>query len=130
MVLFGEGSSSPRVIDGKSGRGITLLLTKIRGLSGRVEGLVVPDQLRGARVQNMIKENGQWNEVLIRESLLPCDAVDILNIPLSRANLEDEIIWAINNKGKFSEKSAYHLAVALEDSKESSASGCDYSKSF
>ena len=43
------------------------------------------------------------------------EAEAICQIPLSRRNVNDTIIWLHNSKGEFSVKSAYHVARNLGD---------------
>ena len=57
-----------------------------------------------------------WNVSTIRASFLPFEVETILKIPLSHDLPEDKIIWIGNNRGNFTVKSAYHLALNLLDS--------------
>lgn len=84
----------------------------------------VPDELKGRRVKELIKSNGEWDTTRIKREFLPLDEEDILAIPLSQTAGKDEIIWDTDSKGIFSVKSAYQLAVNSQRAKEASGS-CD-----
>lgn len=84
--------------------------------------LVVPEMLKWGRVEALILGNGEWNVPLIKDSFIPADAEEILSIPLGGQNRKDEVVWALDSKGVFSVKSAYHLAVQLNSANEASGS--------
>lgn len=84
--------------------------------------VVVPDRLKGRRVSELINPNGEWNEEEVRRNFIPSDAEDILTIPIGTPQSKDEIIWAIDSKGVFKVKSAYHLANKIQRAKEASGS--------
>lgn len=48
---------------------------------------------------------------LIKNPFHQGDVEDILSIPLSQFEFEDEITWSLKSKGVFTVKSAYHLAI-------------------
>ena len=65
------------------------------------------------RVAELIdKVNGVWNEPVVRSWFLPCDAEIIFSLPLCQSWPEDQLIWHFFADGKFSIKSAYHVARA------------------
>lgn len=53
-----------------------------------------------------------WREDLVRALFFVEDAGKILTIPLSSHKPDDKTYWACTKSGKFTVKSAYHLAVA------------------
>lgn len=55
-------------------------------------------------------DNGEWKAHLIRDIFLEHEVDSILSIPLSTTLLEDKLLWTAVANGKFSVKSAYHLA--------------------
>lgn len=85
--------------------------------------VVVLAAMKGRRVCELILDNGDWNEPLIKNLFIPSDAGDILSIPLGLPSERDQIIWNAESKGFFSVKSAYHLTSNLLQAKESTGSG-------
>ena len=64
-----------------------------------------------AKVSALIDvESGAWKTNMIREVLLEHEANSILSIPLSTTLPADKPIWTASANGKFSVKSAYHIA--------------------
>lgn len=59
---------------------------------------------------------------MIRRNFLPLDVEDILAIPIGTSPTKDEITWALESKGVFKVKSAYHLATNIKKAKEASSS--------
>lgn len=59
---------------------------------------------------------------------LEADAKAILNILLNRVPREDSLVWFYKEKGKFTVKSGYHVAVELNGDNE--AKGSDSKKSW
>lgn len=57
-------------------------------------------------VSELIGDDGEWNEVLLREIFIPIDADAILSIPL-RLQDEDRWAWKLEKHGEYSVKSAY-----------------------
>lgn len=55
-------------------------------------------------------ETWSWNADKVRHSFLPHEAKVILGISISPRLLEDSLIWAWTNNGRFSVKSAYKVA--------------------
>ena len=63
-----------------------------------------------------MKKKKRWKVDTLKSLFLPFEVDTILNIPLSHNLLEDKIIWVGNNKGVFSVKSAYYVALAMINS--------------
>ena len=61
------------------------------------------------------KDTRRWKADIVRSLFLPFEAQTILNIPLSFNLPEDTIGWIGNNRGVFSIKSVYYVALALVD---------------
>lgn len=63
-------------------------------------------------VEDLIDEHGPyWKEEVIRRSFSMEDADKILRMPLSSQKPCDKSFWAPTKSGKFSVKSAFHLAI-------------------
>ncbi|GAY69209.1 hypothetical protein CUMW_270170 [Citrus unshiu] len=60
-------------------------------------------------VATLLKENGGWNEELIRTHFLPVDTAAILKILVPTMPLRDELLWHFNQSGVYSVKSGYQL---------------------
>ncbi|XP_052288651.1 uncharacterized protein LOC127899334 [Citrus sinensis] len=58
-------------------------------------------------VATLLKENGGWNEELIRTHFFPVDTAAILKIPVPTVPLRDELLWHFNQSGVYSVKSGY-----------------------
>ncbi|KAL0453911.1 UNVERIFIED_CONTAM: putative mitochondrial protein [Sesamum latifolium] len=56
-----------------------------------------------------------WRVELVNQLFLPCDITVILAIPLSRVGDPNLLVWHYSKDGSLSVRSAYHLAVSLED---------------
>ena len=56
----------------------------------------------------------EWKEDLIHQCFLPQDVEAILSIPLSAYGGRDRMIWAATKNGKFTVRSAYKLAQAIQ----------------
>lgn len=84
--------------------------------------ILTPQELRGKRVKELIRDNGEWNEPLIKRNFLLGDAEDIISIPVSQNEIRGEIIWNPDSKGVFSVRSAYNLAYQISTTKEASGS--------
>ncbi|EEC84030.1 hypothetical protein OsI_30257 [Oryza sativa Indica Group] len=77
-------------------------------------------------VSDLIDRSGSWDTDKISHHFLPMDVEAILNIRLSSRLEEDFIAWHPDRLGRFSVRSAYHLAVALaqvDDGSSSSGNG-------
>ena len=61
---------------------------------------------------------------LVKSLFLPLEARTILNIPISYNLPKDKIIWVGNNRGVFTVKSAYYIALNLVESSEEGV--CSY----
>jgi hypothetical protein len=73
-------------------------------------------------VSDLIDQSGSWDTDKISQHFLPMDAEAILNIRLSSRLEDDFIAWHPDKLGRFSVRSAYHLAVALAHVDEGSSS--------
>ena len=60
----------------------------------------------------------RWRADVVKSPFLLFEARTILNIPISYNLPEDKIIWIGNNKGVFTVKSAYYVALNMVDSSE------------
>lgn len=80
------------------------------------------DSLKGRKVKSLIDESHRCSEDMVRANFHSHDANVILNIPLGDENARDEIIWSPDKQGKFSVKSAYHLALEATGEAEASSS--------
>lgn len=56
--------------------------------------------------------NSKWIEEKVRECFEEEDAEAILTIPLSERRPPDKLIWRVTKNGKFTVRSAYHLAIS------------------
>ncbi|KAL0348001.1 UNVERIFIED_CONTAM: hypothetical protein Sangu_1027900 [Sesamum angustifolium] len=54
-----------------------------------------------------------WNNSLVQSLFWPEEAASILAVPLSAIGGEDFFVWHHTANGRFSVRSAYHVAVAL-----------------
>ena len=66
----------------------------------------------------------KWRANLVKSIFFLFEARTILNIPISYNLSEEKIIWAGNNKGVFTIKSAYYVALNMVDSSEEGESSC------
>lgn len=62
-----------------------------------------------AKVCELMKGCGEWNDLLIKNIFNKEEAEVITSIPLSRMEVEDKLVWNYDKKGQFSVKSAYIL---------------------
>lgn len=92
--------------------------------------LWVKEEFQGARVASLIDVSGGWKEEEIRANFIRADADAILDIPLGKRNLKGTIISSPDQKGRFSVKSAYHLAYNLSIADNVSPSDTSSSNSF
>ena len=58
-------------------------------------------------------DSRRWKVDLVKSLSLPFEARTILNIPISYNLPEDKIIWVGNNRGVFTVKSAYYVALNI-----------------
>ncbi|KAK4438731.1 putative mitochondrial protein [Sesamum alatum] len=63
--------------------------------------------------RSIFDANGRWIESNVRATFHPSDADEILCIPLGNGDHEDTLIWHFNTNGKFTVRSAHHLALEL-----------------
>ncbi|XP_062028922.1 uncharacterized protein LOC133744912 [Rosa rugosa] len=75
-------------------------------------------------------QNGEWNRELVTEIFSPEDALLMLSLPLSNSRVVDRLIWHYDSKGRFTTKSAYHLAFGSAHSSLMEASSSSASPSF
>lgn len=80
------------------------------------------DDLKGRSVSCLIDDRHRWNKGLIKEHFSWEDAIEILNIPLGVKSTKDEIVWSPDKKGKFTVRSAYHLAISWLSKEDASVS--------
>lgn len=71
-----------------------------------------------AKVCELMKGNGEWDDLLIKRIFNKEEAEVISSIPLSRMVVEDKIVWSYDEKGQFSVKSAYILEFDSKRAKE------------
>lgn len=60
------------------------------------------------RVQELIGQNQEWDENVVRRSFNDMDPSFILNMPLMDAPSKDQMIWTYINNGRVTVKSVYH----------------------
>ncbi|KAK4425122.1 hypothetical protein Salat_1706100 [Sesamum alatum] len=76
-----------------------------------------------SRVASLIDhDNGGWRVSTIRSLFYPLDVEAILTIPLGRTVDEDSLIWHFKLNGRFSVRSAHHLALSIAESSLASCS--------
>ncbi|XP_004297906.1 PREDICTED: putative ribonuclease H protein At1g65750-like [Fragaria vesca subsp. vesca] len=63
-------------------------------------------------VSDLLTPSKDWNEQLVHHLFHPQVAVQIMQIPLNRHDMQDSQYWAPDKKGFFSVKSAYWIARA------------------
>lgn len=65
---------------------------------------------------DLMKDQGEWHEELIRSKFLQEDEEAILNISLPRTFFQDSILWHFDKKKKgiFTDKSGYQVALKLK----------------
>ena len=61
-------------------------------------------------------DSRRWKVDLVKSLFLPFEARTILNIPISYNLPNDKIIWVGNNRGVFTVKSVYYVALNLMES--------------
>ncbi|KAL0357534.1 UNVERIFIED_CONTAM: putative mitochondrial protein [Sesamum calycinum] len=75
-----------------------------------------PSNLDHLRVADLIDpETLDWNVDLVQQLFWPLDSSIILTIPISFHGEEDLMVWHYSRNGYFSVRSAYHLAMTIED---------------
>ncbi|KAH9759452.1 putative reverse transcriptase/RNA-dependent DNA polymerase [Citrus sinensis] len=77
-------------------------------------------------VTELINEDQEWKEEVIRHHFLEEDADQMLKIPLPRQPKPDQVMWHHDKKGNYSVKSGYQLALKLRFPDKPSCSGERY----
>ncbi|KAL0308895.1 UNVERIFIED_CONTAM: hypothetical protein Sradi_5831800 [Sesamum radiatum] len=81
-----------------------------------------PPDLASIRVSDLIDlVSKDWWVERVQELFWPCDSTTILATPLNRVGETDLLVWHYSKDGSFSVRSAYHLALSLEDNPSSSS---------
>lgn len=62
--------------------------------------------------------NARWNMELVNQVFLPCDAAEILQIPICLRIVDDYWSWMHEKSGNFSVKSAYRMIVETKRRRE------------
>ena len=65
--------------------------------------------------QLMLADGSGWNSDLVNQLFYPFDAEEIRNIKLPRAGAMDVLAWHYEKSGVFSVRSAYRLAVSIQN---------------
>jgi hypothetical protein len=85
----------------------------------RKEGLKPANFIRRSRLrwvnQLMLADGSGWNSDLVNQLFYPFDAEEICNIKLPRAGGRDVLAWHYEKSGVFSVRSAYRLAVSIQN---------------
>lgn len=82
-------------------------------------------------VSELLDQNGEWDSHKIQQIFLPIDVEKILSIRTSRFHENDFVAWHSDKLGRFSVRSAYHLALSLSNVvASSSSSGQELSKAW
>lgn len=58
-------------------------------------------------VADLIKMENQWDEDKLKQNFIREDLKVILNIPLLREKVKDEVMWHYDKRGEYSIKSSY-----------------------
>ncbi|KAL0305060.1 UNVERIFIED_CONTAM: hypothetical protein Sangu_3053700 [Sesamum angustifolium] len=81
-----------------------------------------PPDLASIRVSDLIDlVSKDWWVERVQQLFWPCGSTAILATPLSRVGETDLLVWHYSKDGSFSVRSAYHLALSLEDNPSSSS---------
>lgn len=59
------------------------------------------------------QDTREWNEERVRSCFGREEADRVIAIPLSQEPVDDKVIWSPDKKGKYTIKSAYHLAISM-----------------
>ncbi|KAL0346378.1 UNVERIFIED_CONTAM: putative mitochondrial protein, partial [Sesamum calycinum] len=82
----------------------------------------LPPDLASIRVSDLIDlVSKDWWVERVQQLFWPCDSTAILATPLNRVGETDLLVWHYSKDGSFSVRSAYHLALSLEDNPSSSS---------
>jgi len=63
-----------------------------------------------------------WNAPLINEIFLPFEAQQILQLPISFSQSQDDFVWGASRSATFSVKSSYHFLKARREAEGSHSS--------
>lgn len=81
-----------------------------------------PDDCPIIRVQQLINERNRcWKQTLIKQTFIPEDAQQIMQLPIRVEGGKDEPVWYPEKHGSFSVKSAYSLIQQVQEGKRSDA---------
>ncbi|KAK2383475.1 hypothetical protein QL285_070923 [Trifolium repens] len=85
------------------------------------EGYKVWSQKKEGVTQNMVQDliiplSKSWNRGIITKLFYPVEAQQVLNIPITDINYQDELCWPKTTDGTYTVKSGYH-AIKEWDSK-------------
>ncbi|KAK0607443.1 hypothetical protein LWI29_015165 [Acer saccharum] len=75
-------------------------------------------------VADLKREDGSWNEELIRQTFWEDEVQSILGIPTSRLALDDFLLWHYEKSGRYSVKSGYWVALDASSNPSYSGMGC------
>jgi hypothetical protein len=75
--------------------------------------VLVQGNCRLRRVSDLLLDNGDWNQELLRKHFSNMDIEKIMKIKASSRQHDDVLVWAPDRHGIFSVKSAYRLAWEL-----------------
>lgn len=76
---------------------------------------LVLSSLPDTNVASLITPERAWNVTMLNSLFYPLDEKQIPSIPLSYSAREDSDYWFYEKKGDFSVKSAYKLALTLQN---------------
>lgn len=82
----------------------------------------IDESLKGKYVSTILKSNGSWKNDLIQDLFSIPDQEDIKNTVAGGDNFQDDIIWNYEDNDIFSVKSAYHLAIFIQNNHQASTS--------
>lgn len=61
--------------------------------------------------QLFMENQWSWDNQLVERIFCPEEVALLLSIPLSVCNVNDKLVWHWKKNGKFSVRSAYHIAM-------------------
>lgn len=73
-------------------------------------------------VAELLGTDGKWDVTKVQQHFLPIDVECILKIRTASSTLPDFVAWAPDKLGRFSVRSAYHLAVEIANAARGSCS--------
>jgi hypothetical protein len=87
--------------------------------------------LKEAKVAELIEEDSaNWNKALIMNIFNNKEGKIICNIPVSKDQQKDKLIWAALNSREFTMKSAYDLEKEIQDRKNGERSNQAFSQAI